>query len=137
MNVFETTEATIVSSVNESINEAGTDLPHTTLATKGFTWLAQQQNFDSRCWLDERLVVGTLHDKAYLVDISKSVFDKDFSLFLGQAEEFRSGGEICLDVDRCQCVDNEDGSQFEAIRLIFTDESVNYNSEPLLDVLVR
>lgn len=123
MNVFETTEVTIVSSVNESINEEGTERPHTTMAAKGFSWLTQQQNFDSRCWLDEHLVIGTVHNKAYLLNTGKSVFDKDFSLFLGQAEEFRTGGEIYIDLERCQCVDNENGSPFEAIRVVFSDES--------------
>ncbi len=136
MNVIETNEVSIISSVNESINEAGTELPHTTLAAKGFSWLTERFYFDARCWLDERLVVGIVADKAYLVDIRKSVFDKDFSLLLGKHEIFRVAKELCIDVDRCQCVDNEDGRQFEAIRLVFIDESENFNSEPVLDVMV-
>lgn len=135
MNVIETTEVAIVSSVNESINEVGTEKPHTTLIAKGFEWLIEQQNFDARFWLDDNLVIGTVNNFAYLVDIRKNVFDKDFSILLGQAEEFRSGGEVYIDAERCQCVDNEDGAQFEAIRLVFTDD---FNGkQALLDVLVR
>lgn len=137
MNVIDTSEATVVSSVNESINEAGTEKPNTTVAAKGFRWLTDKYCFDARCWLDEHLVVGLFENKAYLVDIRKNIFDKDFSLLLGQSEVFRYGQDMCIDVDRCQCVDNEDGSQFEAIRLVFIDESEDFNSEPLLDVLLR
>lgn len=137
MNVIETVEATIISSVNESINEAGTEKPHTTLAAKGFSWLIDRFSFDARCWLDEHLVVGLFDNMAFLMDISKNVFDKDFSTLLGRSDIFRYGQDICINVERCQCVDNEDGAQFEAIRLVFIDESEDSNSEPLLDVLVR
>lgn len=131
MNVLETTEATIVSFVDEPINEAGTEIPHTTMANKGFAWLTIGQNFDSRCWLDERLVLGTVDDKVYLVDIQKSVFDKDFSLLLGQAKELSTHEDLYIHPTRCQCVDNEDGRQFEAIRIVFSNEYYK-----LLDVLV-
>lgn len=137
MNVIETTEVTITSSVNESINEAGTEKPHSTLIAKGFSWFIDKYSFDARCWLDDNLVVGLFDNKAYLVNIRKNIFDKDFSLLLGQSEVFRYGQDMCIDVDRCQCIDNEDGAQFEAIRLVFIDESEDFNSEPLLDVLVR